>query len=105
MMITLEKLKNKILRLEKRVFSVENTTAPPLPKYYWVDESPIVANVKYYSYLLDDGSGKWWIRKEDSSTGSTISSFAKGNSDYATNWTNRASLTYSQTTAPDGSFF
>jgi hypothetical protein len=102
-MITLEILKNKILKLESKIFSNENTIA--LPKYYWVDESQTIANVKYYSYLLDDGSGKWWIRKEDSSTGSIISSFAKGNADYATNWTNRTSLTYSQTTTPDGSFF
>jgi hypothetical protein len=81
------------------------TLIPPLPKYYWVDESQLIANVRYYSYLLDNASGYWWIRKEDTSSGSLVSSFSKGTSNYATNWTNRTSLTYSQLTTPDGSFF
>lgn len=47
------------------------------------------ANPYYFGYL--DIDGKWFIKKLDTTSGTT---YVKGNSDYATNWTNRASLEY-----------
>lgn len=42
----------------------------------------------YYGYV--DRDGNWYIMKIISTT----TTFVKGITDYATNWTNRASLTY-----------
>lgn len=50
-----------------------------------LDESGVT---KYYGYL--DADGAWYILQLTSSTGRYI----KGASNYTTNWTNRASLTY-----------
>ncbi len=44
----------------------------------------------YYGFI--ERSGKWFIMKEDSTTGAYR--YTKGASSFATNWTNRASLTY-----------
>lgn len=43
----------------------------------------------YYGYINKDG--EWFVRKE---TASGAYRYAKGSSDFATNWTNRTSLTY-----------
>ena len=43
----------------------------------------------YFGYVALDGS--WYIKKIDTSSGTT---YTKGNSDYSTAWTNRASLSY-----------
>lgn len=40
-----------------------------------------------------DRAGNWFIQKIDSTSGTTFR-FIKGTSDYTTNWTIRASLTY-----------
>jgi hypothetical protein len=45
---------------------------------------------KYYGYLAFTGS--WIIQKITESTGAIV--YCKGKDDYATNWTNKASLTY-----------
>lgn len=50
-----------------------------------LDES---TSTKYYGFLKDDGS--WYILKITS----TQARYIKGASSYATNWTNRASLSY-----------
>ena len=44
----------------------------------------------YYGFI--ERTGKWFIMKEDSTTGAYR--YAKGASSFATNWTNRAALTY-----------
>ena len=44
----------------------------------------------YYGFV--ERSGKWFIMKEDSTSGAYR--YTKGTSSFATNWTNRASLTY-----------
>lgn len=40
-----------------------------------------------------DRAGNWYIKKIDETTGITMR-FIKGDTNYTTNWTNRASLTY-----------
>lgn len=52
-----------------------------------IDDS---ADPAYYGFLSADGS--WYILRETSSTGAYR--YAKGTTDYSTNWTNRATLTY-----------
>lgn len=47
----------------------------------------------YYGYIGKDGS--WVIMREN--TSQTEYRFKVGGSEYVTNWTNRASLTYSRT--------
>jgi len=49
------------------------------------------ANPYYFGYL--DIDGNWYIKKLDTTSGTT---YVKGASSYATNWTNRASLTYGE---------
>lgn len=44
----------------------------------------------YYGFV--DRTGKWYIMKEDTTTGSYR--YTKGSSSFSTNWTNRASLPY-----------
>ena len=46
--------------------------------------------IKYYGYLSI--SGAWYILEEDT-TNKTFK-YAKGTSDFGTNWTGRAGLTY-----------
>ena len=46
--------------------------------------------VKYYGYLSI--SGAWYILESD--TTAKTYKYAKGTSDFSTNWTNRAGLTY-----------
>lgn len=53
-----------------------------------VDEA---ANPRYYGFLSIDG--KWLIRQLNTATGAIR--YAKGSKNYSTNWTNRASLSYS----------
>ena len=54
-----------------------------------IDEAS--ATVTYIGAI--DRAGNWYINKIDETSGTT-SRFIKGTSDYTTNWTNRASLTY-----------
>jgi hypothetical protein len=51
-----------------------------------------VASPSYYGFL--DAEGNWYIMKAVVTGDVTAYTFAKGTSDYATNWTNRAALTY-----------
>jgi hypothetical protein len=48
------------------------------------------ATVQYFGFVNKDGA--WYIQKEDSSEGTYR--YTKGSSNFATNWTNRTSLTY-----------
>jgi hypothetical protein len=48
---------------------------------------------KYYGYLNPDG--KWYIMKESNPLPGIVEyRYTKGDSDFATNWGNRATLTY-----------
>jgi len=58
--------------------------------YKLSDEGGDVAGNYYYGYLNTEG--QWYIRQSDATTGTY--NFAKGDSDYTTNWYNRESLTY-----------
>jgi len=46
----------------------------------------------YYGFVKSDGS--WYIMKQEMNNGIFSYRFIKGDSDYETNWNNRASLTY-----------
>ena len=48
--------------------------------------------VKYYGHT--DVDGEWYILEEDTSGAVATYRYVKGSSDYTTNWTNRALLTY-----------
>ncbi len=50
------------------------------------------ATPKYYGKERADGA--WYIMKEEVSAGNDIYTYAAGDSDFATNWGNRASLSY-----------
>lgn len=50
------------------------------------------ASPNYYGFL--DPRGNWYILKETVSAGGDTYRYARGGSDYATNWTNRAALSY-----------
>lgn len=60
--------------------------------YRIVDTDERLASPRFYGFLRLDG---WWfIMKATATTNVTTYTFIKGTSDYQTNWTNRASLTY-----------
>lgn len=75
--------------------SVENLTnevknsIDPL-SLYKISDIDDASNPKYYGFLKADGG--WYILKED--TTNKTYRYAKGDSDYSTAWTNRASQTY-----------
>jgi hypothetical protein len=50
------------------------------------------ASPNYYGYVRADGS--WYILRETISAGNDTYQYAKGYSDYETNWTGRAALSY-----------
>lgn len=73
------------------------TSSNPLPisvsgsdplEAYKISDLDEAAATKYYGFLKDDGA--WYVLKLTS----TAARYAKGASSYATNWSNRASLTY-----------
>jgi hypothetical protein len=49
-------------------------------------------NISYYGYT--DVDGNWYILEEDRSVSPNTYRYAVGTSDYPTNWTNRAGLSY-----------
>jgi hypothetical protein len=57
---------------------------------YRVSDIDDDATPNYYGFV--DASGAWYIMKED--TTAKTYRYLGGRSDYTTNWTNRASLTY-----------
>ena len=75
------------IRVNDSVGDIINTFARPLDNYE-VSDRDEASSPAYYGYLALDGS--WYIMK---TTTSEIR-YSKGSTDYATNWTNRASLTY-----------
>lgn len=75
-------------------FPVANFVQDPYIRYKAVDEydDGVATNVKYYGFLSPEGN--WYILKNDPSASAKTYRYAFGDSDYETNWTNRASLTY-----------
>lgn len=73
---------------ETQADSSQRQVVASIDKYYVsdVDES---ANPKYYGFL--DVNGSWYIMRN---TSDQEYRYFKGDSDYPTNWTNRASLSY-----------
>lgn len=45
-------------------------------------------------FIFVNQKGQWWLLKEVVSAGDDTYTFARGDSDAATAWTNRATLTY-----------
>ena len=68
--------------------SIVNTPAIEGYVAYNVDNS----SPSYYGFIDQDGN--WYIMRATTSGNITTYEFVKGSSDYSTNWTNRASLTY-----------
>lgn len=67
-----------------------------MSRYTKITDGASIANVddtgdpSYYGYSRTDGS---WVIQKGSSSG-TVYTYAIGRGNYATAWTNRASLTY-----------
>ena len=59
---------------------------------YKVSDVDDDASPNYYGFI--DADGNWYILKETVAAGNNTYRYAKGASDYTTNWTNRATLTY-----------
>ena len=57
---------------------------------YAISEIDDAGNPAYYGYI--NKNGNWFIMQEN--VAAKTYRYAKGASDYTTNWTNRASLTY-----------
>lgn len=73
--------------------SITATVEPPIAtETYAASDVDDAAVPNYYGFV--DKNGAWYILQEDVSGGVTQYRYAKGSSDYATNWTNRAGLTY-----------
>ena len=52
-------------------------------------------NATYNYYGFVDKDGGWYIMREDKTVvGAEVYRYTKGDNDFATNWTNRAGLTY-----------
>lgn len=75
-------------------FPIPNYVQDPFIRYKAVDEfdDGVAANIKYYGFI--DPEGHWYIIKNDPSGSAKTYRYAFGGTDYVTNWTNRASLTY-----------
>lgn len=59
---------------------------------YRINDTDDDASPNYYGF--QDAMGDWYILKETISSGANTYRYVKGSSDYSTNWTNRAALTY-----------
>ncbi len=67
-------------------------TQEPLREYRPADQDTNAA-VRYYGFV--DRFGNWYIRKDDTTDRANTSfRYARGSSDYATNWTGRADIAY-----------
>ena len=59
---------------------------------YLVHNEDFDSNPAYYGYV--DHKGHWIIMKRNLSSGDYTDTYCVGKQNYSTNWTNRASLTY-----------
>lgn len=78
--------------IKKLKFPVANVPTDPLI-YYLPADIDDAGNVQYFGYT--DNKGAWYVKKYDTSVSPKTIRLAFGQSNYTTNWTNRASLTYS----------
>jgi len=62
--------------------------------FYAPSDRDTGATDRYFGFVATDG--RWYIRKETVSGTVTITRYVKGTTTYATNWGNRAILTYAQ---------
>lgn len=85
----LDKVKKAV---DTKPIPVANTPTDPLIYYLPADIDDLGA-VQYFGYT--DNKGAWYVRKFDTSVSPKTLRFSFGQSNYTTNWTNRASLTYS----------
>lgn len=60
--------------------------------YHISDQDNAGSGVFYFGYLAREG--EWYIMKQDGSSNPTTYTYAKGDSDYSTAWTNRTTQTY-----------
>lgn len=67
---------------------------------YQISDEDSASDVRYYGYQRENTTD-WYILKVDCSIDPITYRYAAGASDYATNWTNRASLTYARLDAVD----
>ncbi len=70
--------------------TVALSNASPLATYEFSEMDTTSARVNYFGFL--DGTGNWYILQLNLPAGQAR--YAKGPSNYAANWTNRASLAY-----------
>ena len=70
---------------------VANTPTDPLI-YYLASDVDDAGTVQYFGYT--DNKGAWYIKKYDTSVSPKTIRFCFGQANYATNFTNRASLAY-----------
>lgn len=80
--------------IKKLRFPVSNTPTDPLVKYSPgdIDDAAGSTGINYYGFT--DNFGAWYIRKFDQSVSPKTIRFCFGQSNYATNFANRAALTY-----------
>jgi hypothetical protein len=76
------------------VFPVSNTPTDPLIYYLAadIDDAAGSTGIQYFGYT--DNKGAWYIRKMDNSTSPKTIRLTFGQTNYTTNWANRAALTY-----------
>jgi hypothetical protein len=77
--------------VDTKYIPVANTPTDPLI-YYLPSDIDDAGTVQYFGYT--DNKGAWYIRKFDTSTSPKTIRFCFGQSNYTTNFTNRAALTY-----------
>lgn len=73
-----------------KVLLVKNAKSP-LEGYQIADKDDDLTP-NYYGFI--DKNGNWYIMREVISAGADTYRFIAGSSDYTTNWTNRAGLSY-----------
>ena len=61
-------------------------------RYRISDQDIAGSGVFYFGYV--DPAGAWYLMKQDGSSNPTTYRYVKGDSDYTTAWTNRATQTY-----------
>lgn len=83
--------RNTVIYDENGSFTTLLSKDDVLDCYQMSDVDEASATVTYVGNV--DRAGNWYIKKIDTTSGVTLR-FIKGTSNYSTNWTNRASLTY-----------
>lgn len=77
--------------IEEKLDAINTLIGDSLQDYIISDKDDD-ASPNYFGFLKKDGS--WYIMKETVSAGADTYRYAKGTTDYTTNWTGRVGLTY-----------